>query len=322
METIVQIQADEANRARKSLQAAAATPEFYKKLLDQMSDGVYVMDRQQRVSYWSRGAERLTGYSAQEMTGSLCTDRALCHADPERASALCAGQCPLQACLRENARVEADAFLQNKMGRRVPVKLRTQPLLNAVDEVIGVVGIFSDASGEHEMRRRLEAMRRMAFLDHLTELPNRRFLEMTLQALIQDATAEREPFGVLMIDLDDFKEINDVCGHSHGDRALQELGRILAGALRPSDTMGRWGGDEFLAIVYCLDETTLRQMAERCVALVEDTLLAGNNRAFSLSISVGATLARTDDTMQSLLERADRLMYRSKSEGRGRATMK
>lgn len=312
---------EQTDDAEESLKNAAATPEFYKRLLDQMSDGVYVVDRRQRICYWNQSAQRITGYAAAEVIGQSCQTHRLFHFD-EQQQRLCAEHCPLTRCMREGDSQEERLYLLSKSGRRVPVRLRSQPIYSQRGAVVGAVEIFVDITAEHEMERRLEAMRRMAFLDHLTQLPNRRFLEMSLQALINDATTRREPFGVLMIDLDEFKEINDACGHNHGDRALQELGNMLTGTLRPSDTLGRWGGDEFLAIVYCLDETNLRAMAERCVAMVEDRLMAGENREFSLSISVGATLARHDDTMPSLIERADQLMYRSKSDGRGRATMK
>lgn len=313
--------ADEIEEIETALHAAATTPEFYKRLLDQMSDGVYVVDRQQRIRYWNQSAQRITGYAAAEVLGQSCQTHRLFHFD-EQQHRLCAEHCPLNRCMREGDSYEERVYLLSKAGRKVPVRLRSQPIYSQGGTIVGAVEIFVDITAEHEMERRLEAMRRMAFLDHLTQLPNRRFLEMSLQALVSDATSQREPFGLLMIDLDAFKEINDACGHNHGDRALQELARMLTNTLRPSDTLGRWGGDEFLAIVYCMDETNLRAMAERCVAMVEDRLAAGEDRAFSLSISVGATLARHDDTVSSLIERADQLMYRSKSAGRGRATMK
>jgi diguanylate cyclase (GGDEF)-like protein len=126
---------------------------------------------------------------------------------------------------------------------------------------------------------------------------------------------------VLLLDLDGFKQINDRFGHSCGDRALQEVSKTLSGSLRPTDTVGRWGGDEFLAVIRNVNEDVLSKLAERCVVLVAQTSIPSNDeRLISLSISVGAALSRPGDSVEELIQRADDLMYRSKSSGRGRAT--
>lgn len=315
----MQIDIEDTGGSSETLQAAVESPDFYKKLLDQMSDGVSVVDRKRQIRYWNQGAERLTGYSAQEIVEHACADHALCQIDAEQE--MCAKRCPLEKCMSDGANHETRVFLRNKHGRRVPIKLRTQPLRDSAGKVIGAVEILSDASAEHEIHRRAEAMRRMAFLDHLTQLPNRRFLEMSLQALLNAHVTERNSFGVLMIDLDDFKEVNDTHGHNSGDQVLKEIARTLSGALRPSDLIGRWGGDEFLAIVSDIHEKALENLARRCVTLAEHTPLHCNGKPLLLSISAGATLAQTGDSLQTLIERADQLMYRSKADGRGRATM-
>jgi diguanylate cyclase (GGDEF)-like protein len=187
--------------------------------------------------------------------------------------------------------------------------------------VIGAVEIFSDNSTEIDARRKLEAMNRLAFLDHLTQLPNRRFMEMSLQTAVSEFQVHKDPLGVLVLDLDGFKDINDSFGHSCGDRALLEAANTLIGALRPTDIVGRWGGDEFLAIVRNVNLESLRELAERCVVLISETSVPCNETArIPLVISVGAALSRPGETPKTLFQRADKLMYRSKAEGRGRAT--
>ena len=95
----------------------------------------------------------------------------------------------------------------------------------------------------------------------------------------------------------------------------------MTGSLRPTDTVGRWGGDEFLAVIRNVNQDVLSKLAERCVALVAQTAIPGNDeRRISLSISVGATLSRLGGSAEELIQRADELMYRSKTSGRGRAT--
>jgi diguanylate cyclase (GGDEF)-like protein len=187
--------------------------------------------------------------------------------------------------------------------------------------VIGAVEIFSDNSARIDARRKLEAMNRLAFLDHLTQRPNRRFMEMSLQTAVIEYRVHKDPFGVLVFDLDGFKGINDSFGHPCGDRALQEAANTLTGALRPADIFGRWGGDEFLAIVRSVDLESLSELAERCVVLISETSVPVNDeRRVPLSISVGAALSRPGESAEDLFRRADRLLYQSKNGGRGRAT--
>jgi diguanylate cyclase (GGDEF)-like protein/PAS domain S-box-containing protein len=294
-------------------------PGFYKEILDHMSDGVYFVDRERRILYWNEGAYRLTGYKAEELLGKCCQDDILCHVDPA-GRRLCMEGCPLTASIGDGGLHQANVFLRHKEGRRVPVNVRVQPILNAESEIIGAIEIFSDDSAQFDERRKIEAMNRLAFLDHLTQLPNRRFLDMSVQTALNEYLVHHDPFAVLMIDLDRFKRINDDFGHSCGDRALQQMALTLTGALRPTDIVGRWGGDEFLAIVRNVNEEVLGELVERCAALAAQTSISSNDeRLISLSISVGAALMHPGDSVEELIQRADDRMYRSKTGRRGGA---
>ena len=295
-------------------------PDFYRELLDHMSDGVYFVDRNRCIRYWNEGATRLSGYKAEEMLGRRCQDNILCHVDAAGRQ-LCHTGCPLSASIHDGDLHEASVFLRHKQGRRVPVNVRVQPMRNLDGSIVGAVEIFSDDSAQHEVRRQKEAMERLAFLDHLTQLPNRRYMEMSLDTAASEFWIHKDPFGLLMVDIDKFKEINDSFGHSNGDRALQEVAHTLRGALRPTDTVGRWGGDEFFAIVRNMDSINLRVLAERCIALVRETsIVSDDGRSIHLSISVGAALSQLGEKATSLIRRADELMYQSKINGRCCAT--
>ena len=113
--------------------------------------------------------------------------------------------------------------------------VRVQPIRDAAGAVVGAVEIFSDDSAQYEARRKAEALERLAFLDQLTQLPNRRFVEMSLRTALTEYQVHNDPFGVLVIDLDQFKTINDSFGHLIGDLALQEVAKTLTGSLRPTD---------------------------------------------------------------------------------------
>jgi diguanylate cyclase (GGDEF)-like protein/PAS domain S-box-containing protein len=295
-------------------------PAFYRELLDHIGDGVYFVDRERRIQYWNEGACRLTGYKAEEMLGKSCQDDLLCHVD-QTGKRLCHNGCPLAASMCDGKPHEASIFLRHKQGRRVPVSTRVQPMRGADGSIIGAIEIFSDNSVQLDAQRKAEAMNRLAFLDHLTQLPNRRFLEMSLDTALSEYKVHGDTLGVMVIDIDEFKKINDSLGHSGGDRALQEAARTLTGSLRPTDIVGRWGGDEFLAVARNVDRETLSKLAQRCVALIGQTAIFGHEeQRISLSSSVGAALSRPGEGAEELIQRADELMYQSKNGGRGRAT--
>jgi len=309
-----------APRPLKVNQMSPADPELYKELMDHMSDGVYIADRERRFVYCNQAASQLTGYPREEITGRSCQDHESCPIG-HIGHGFCQQNCLLQECMRDGDTREAKTLLRHKEGRRIPVSFRVQPIRAGNGSIIGVVEIFRDDSARHEAQRKTDAMERLAFLDTLTQVPNRRFLEMSLHTALREYQVTKTPFGVLVIDLDNFKNINDTLGHIGGDHALKHAAKALGGALRPTDTVGRWGGDEFLAIVRNVSREILTELAERCVLMVAKISFAnGGAVPVSLSVSVGGTLIRPGDTIKGLVKRADELLYESKSGGKSRAT--
>jgi diguanylate cyclase (GGDEF)-like protein/PAS domain S-box-containing protein len=296
-------------------------PNFYKQLLDKMTDGVYFVDRDRRILYWNEGAFRLTGYTSEELVGRRCYDDTLCHVDSNGRS-LCRDGCPLTASISDGQSHESQIFLRHRRGRRVPVWVRVQPIVESDGTIVGAVEIFSDNTAECAAQSKTREMERLAFLDPLTQIANRRYLEMSLHTALREYEIHEDPFGLLLIDFDRFKAINDGFGHAAGDRALQEVAKTLAGALRGTDILGRWGGDEFLGIVRHVNDEVLRNVSQRCCTLVRKTEFAANDeRRLSVSISVGAYLVKGRDTYETALATADELMYRSKANGGNQASL-
>jgi diguanylate cyclase (GGDEF)-like protein/PAS domain S-box-containing protein len=287
---------------------------FYRGILDQMSDGVYFVDRGRRILFWSEGARRLTGYSSEEVLGRRCQDEILRHVDYS-GKGLCREGCPLAACIHDGKPRETRIFLHHKSGHRIPVLVRAQPLRAKDGSIIGAIEIFSDDSAQSEALRRTEEMRRMALLDHLTHLPNRRFLELSLQYAMNVFHTTGTPFGILLLDIDRFKEINDRFGHTAGDRALQEIARSLMASFRPTDVIGRWGGDEFVAVIMNASLDLLEELSRRCALMVAGTSIAlQENATVRPSISVGLALAQAGETSEELFHHADQMMYQQKQK--------
>jgi diguanylate cyclase (GGDEF)-like protein len=183
------------------------------------------------------------------------------------------------------------------------------------------VEIFSDNTAEADSIRKIEELRKMAFLDHLTQLPNRRFIEISLDTALNEFRKHKSTFGVMSLDLDRLKEINDTYGHAVGDSVLKETASTLKASFRSSDVVGRWGGDEFIAIVHGAGSELLNLLARRCASLVSKTSipLPGGGK-LSPAVSVGTALIEGETSVEELLRLCDERLYRSKRESRNRAT--
>lgn len=293
-------------------------PNFYKSLLDNIADGVYFVDLERSITYWNRGAERITGYKAEEVIGKSCMDNLLNHVNAE-GKMLCKEGCPLSASMADGNPCENEVFLHHAEGQRVPVYVRTAPIRGAQGEIIGGVETFSKASTARIDQLELAELRYKSNTDALTGLRNRAYVDRLLHGLLSASEDKPSALGVLFIDVDKFKEVNDTFGHDAGDRALKVVSETIQNNLRKTDVVGRWGGDEFIAVVQDVNSgEELQAIAEKIRVLVGVSRLDLEEGSAVVTVTIGGTLARKGDNSEVLLKRADELMYRMKRSGRNR----
>ena len=125
-----------------------------------------------------------------------------------------------------------------------------------------------------------------------------------------------QSLSLLMIDIDHFKNINDTYGHDVGDRVLKTMAKTVDSDARPFDLFGRWGGEEFMGIIRNVDLPALTKIGNRCRVLIEKSTTIADNQYIRATVSIGATVVREEDTVDTLVKRADRLLYKSKRKGR------
>jgi diguanylate cyclase (GGDEF)-like protein/PAS domain S-box-containing protein len=295
--------------------------DFFKAIIDNLYDGVYFVDRDRVITYWNKGAERITGYPASQTLGRACRDNLLNHVTANGVQ-LCLNNCPLAAAMEDGNEREAEVFVHHADGHRVPIVIRASPIRDRNGEIIGAVESFSNNSDMMDTRGKLRALRREVTIDALTGVGNRRFLEGRLSAVIAEYQNSTGAAGLLFMDVDHFKLVNDTFGHNTGDMVLRMVAKTLRLALRTTDTVGRWGGEEFIAILYEIqDEDGLRAAAEKVRTLVECSRLDLKEKRLAVTISIGGTLLQPGDTPEQLVQRADELMYQSKQAGRNRVTI-
>jgi diguanylate cyclase (GGDEF)-like protein len=163
-----------------------------------------------------------------------------------------------------------------------------------------------------------EEIHRLTISDGLTQIANKRYFTEFIEREVSRATRHSRPLALLMFDIDHFKTVNDEYGHLMGDRVLCGVAQLVSREVRREELFARWGGEEFAII---LPETTLhgaRQFAERLRGIVQGAHFDYDGQSVSVTISLGATALSTGDTVESLIEKADSLLYQAKEQGRDR----
>jgi diguanylate cyclase (GGDEF)-like protein/PAS domain S-box-containing protein len=295
------------------LRASEASLRLSVAALGAISEGVHITDLDGRLCSVNTGFELITGYSAAEAMGRKPSFLQGPDSDPKTIAAI-------RAALRERRPFAGEILNYRKDGRPFWSELTITPLLDAQCLLTHWVGVARDVS---ESKRSAAEIHRLAFHDSLTDLPNRRMLQMRLEQAL-DASASSGQYGALFfIDLDNFKELNDSRGHDMGDLLLTLVAQRLRQALRNQDTVSRQGGDEFVLLVLELGST--QAQAAKAAALVGNALRALldppfdlNGFAYHCKASIGAALFRAPDKISELFKHADLALYEAKGAGRDR----
>lgn len=288
----------------------------YKKIIENLHDGLYFVDKNRVITYWNKAAEKISGFTADEVVGRPCSDNILCHVDGIGKN-LCASMCPLASTIEDNIPREAEVYMHHKDGHRVPVSVRVNTLTNKKGEIIGGIELFTDISNQKANNLKLKELEKMAFLDSLTQLVNRNFIQRELQNRFEEIKRYKMTFGILFMDIDHFKDFNDRYGHDIGDLVLRFVAKTFAANSRSFDLYGRWGGEEFIGVIRNISADDLIKLGNRVRELVANSYIVNNlNQTLQATISIGATMANEDDTIENLFKRADGLLYKSKSAGR------
>lgn len=288
-------------------------------LLDALPVGLYLLDRERRIVFWNRAAEQLTGYDRRDVVGRCCRDGILVHCDAA-GTELCHGACPAQAAIEDGRPRCADVFMKHAKGHRVPIQVRVSPIRGEGEEIAGAVETFLENSSKWNAVAEAREYRQLAMLDTLTGAGNRRLAEQQLDLAAYQLAAHGRPFGVIFLDVDRFKQVNDRYGHACGDAVLELLANTLRGSVRESDCVCRYGGDEFLVVAGGAVLSDLAAAAGRCRALIEASRIDWEGTPVAVTVSAGCAEARPGENVKELLRRADLALYNSKCRGRNQVS--
>ena len=294
----------------------------YLELLSYLYEGVYVVDQHRKIVFWNKGSEEITGYSAEEVTESYCYNNILRHVS-EDGKNLCFDGCPLHHTLATGELQEADVFLHHKEGHRIPVKVKSIPIYDSEENIVAAIEVFTDERYKKDTYSENRKLKELLVTDPLTKISNRRYLDFHLESCKKEADEFETTFGLLFFDIDKFKGVNDTYGHDIGDEILKLMSRTISSNIRGDDKIGRWGGEEFIAVIKIDHLGGLEKIANKLRLLVSKSEhKLENDEELRVTVSIGGTLYKPGESLIELVKRADSYMYQAKEKGRNRVIVK
>ena len=287
--------------------------ELFRVTLASIGDAVITTDAGARVTFLNAVAEHLTGWSDTEARGKPLG--VVFRLIDEQTSAPLADPVARCLCGEDCSSPEQHGLMICRDRREISVDLSVAPIRNSDDATIGAVLVFRDVSAQRKLANELS---HQATHDTLTGLVNRAEFERRLTHLLASASPH-DPHALLYLDLDQFKVVNDTCGHVAGDDLLRQISALLRTKLRARDTLARLGGDEFGVLLDHCPIAEAKRIADTLRELLRAFRFGWQDKSFTIGVSIGLVpLAEAGETLSSVFSAADAACYAAKDTGRNR----
>ena len=278
-------------------------PEIYQAILEGLQTGVYLVDRNRRIRFWNEGAEQITGYLRQDVVGRFLRDHLLTtgneskdlDSDPED---------PINLAFRDGKPSTMDVSILHKEGYRVPIVLRTLPIRNSRGTIVGAAESFERNRSASEWTRRHSAFADFGCLDSATGVAAKSFMETQLREHLVTFGEHHVPFGILLVQIDHLDEFRASRGPGVVTTILRVIAQSVENSLRPTDLVGCWGENQFIAILLQCKESEVAAVGERIRKMIGQAEIEWWGDTFSVTSPVGGAGCRPGDEVESLVARA------------------
>ncbi len=304
----------QAKRTRLISDKLAQEKERAQVTLDSIADAVITTDESGNILSMNPIAEILTGFFEDDVQGQNVNQVFKLVHEKTQESVIC----PVNYCIEQQDIIanENDHILLSASGEHFSITDSVAPIINEDGQVLGSVLVFRDVTHARELSAELNWQ---ALHDPLTGLANRRQFETSMKALLEKAKSGDLKHHLLYLDLDQFKIVNDTCGHDAGDELLKQITDTLAKKLRKTDLLARLGGDEFGVLLESCDAEHALTIANNLRQAVENFRFGWQTQSFKIGVSIGvAEISGQETKAAEVLSAADAACYVAKESGRNR----
>jgi diguanylate cyclase (GGDEF)-like protein/PAS domain S-box-containing protein len=298
-----------------------ADSELFRFILENLHMAVYVVGRDGKIVFWNDGAERITGYLRQDIIGRVRADNFLGETDSEQ-NDLDGALAPVVVAQREGKTIQAEVSLRHKSGHRVPVQLWTFPVRNGQGVIVGAAETFEESISIAEWDRRQSKLASYGCIDHASGVLNHAVLQSHLREQLGMFAEHPVPFSVLCVQIDALEQIQARDGPGAVAAVLRVVGQTLENSLRPTDFLGRWQDNQFLAILTECSASETVHASERLRRMVSNSKIAWWGDRLPVTISIGGTAVKPTDTVEGLVLRAELAVRQSVLQGGNRTTVR
>jgi diguanylate cyclase (GGDEF)-like protein/PAS domain S-box-containing protein len=284
-------------------------PDIFRTVLDSLQTGVCLVDRDRRVLFWNNGAERITGYMRHDVVGRFSRENILVHCN-DQGCVLCGTTCPFAQTMHDGKAKEIRIQLRHKQGQRIPVRMRIVPIRDDHGSIACIAQSFDEHGFAFDDRRQ-HNLAAYGCLDETTDVPNHAFTQFHLRENHASFAEYHVPFGIIFIQVNQLEHFRSTYGKEAGDAILRVVAETMRNVLRPSDFLGRWSKDRFLAILINCTRAGVTDAGDRIRKVVSYAGLQWWGDELSVTVSTGCAPAQSGDTIDSLLERAQWLLQES-----------
>jgi diguanylate cyclase (GGDEF)-like protein/PAS domain S-box-containing protein len=296
-------------------------PEIFRSILETLPTGVYLVDRNRKILFWNDGAEEITGYLRQDVVGRFLRDHLLTVDDEVKKDLESDSNDSLSIAFRDGKPSSGEVSILHKEGYRVPIVLRTIPIRNVKSAVIGAAECFERNSTEFDRTRRQVEAAKLGLLDQLTGVPNRAYMEAHLQHSLTAFQVDRARFSILVMETDRMDHFRTSCGPGVVAVIHRVVAQTAANTLRPTDTIGWWSDEQFVILLAACRETDVARVGERIRKMVAKSKIEWWGDELFLTAAFGGTGCREGDTLELLVERAEKSLTESTGAGGNRVTV-
>jgi len=281
--------------------------------LQSIGDAVIRTDSQGVIEYMNTVAENMTACSCEQFRGALLEDVFPVSTDLQNATLIN----PISDVISKKTIQYSDehGVLINADKKEFAIEYVASPITDNNKKIIGIVIVFRDVTSMRAMATQLS---HQATHDSLTGLINRREFESRIELALKSAYVDDVEHSMCYLDLDQFKIVNDTCGHVAGDELLRQLSKLLKQVLRKGDTLARLGGDEFGVLYLNCDMKKAASLADNLRREINDYKFNWNNKSFTVGVSAGVVRINKHGHLNDILSSADSACYIAKDQGRNR----